>query len=103
MSEREYLLYYSDTARKRHYHKTQKGQVNQFMVQLEVKVENQWKTVVRYDCAHDFSHRDRYNWKGEQLKEYLNLPYAEALTIADEDIDDNWEIYMFEFLKGMYP
>jgi len=37
------------------------------------------------------------------LKEYLNLPYAEALTIADEDIDDNWEIYMFEFLKGIYP
>ncbi len=73
------------------------------MVQLEVKIENQWKPVIRYDCAHDFSHRDCYNREGDQLKEDLNLPYAEVLTLADEDIDDRWEIYMVEFLKGIYP
>ncbi len=100
MTETEFLLYYSDDARKRHYHQTEKGKVVRFMVQLEVKVGGQWKPVIRYDCAHHFSHRDRFNWKGEQVKEVLNLPYAEALTLADEDIDDRWETYKFEFLKG---
>lgn len=103
MAKTEYLLYYNENARKRHLHKTEKGNVVQFMVQLEVKVEGQWKPVIRYDCAHDISHGDRYNRKGDQTKEELNLPYGEALTLADEDIDDNWEIYIFEFLKGIYP
>jgi len=30
------------------------------MVQLEVEVEEGvWKPAIRYDCAHDFAHRDR--------------------------------------------
>ncbi len=45
-----------------------------------------WKPVIRYDCAHDYAHRDRYNLKGEQRKEELAMSYAEALTFADTDI-----------------
>ena len=44
------------------------------MVQLEVEVENgAWTPVVRYDCPHNFAHRDRYNLKGDSDKEELAL------------------------------
>lgn len=58
MAERLYIIPYSRVARKRHYHKTERGRVVNFVVQLEVKVEGEWKQVVRYDCTHKFVHRD---------------------------------------------
>ena len=70
------------------------------MVQLEVKVEGNWKEVVRYDCAHGFAHRDSYNLLGKHTKEELYLKFEDALSLADDDIDDNWEIYKDRFLEG---
>lgn len=92
-----------ENARKRHSHKTDKGKVVDFVVQLEVKVGNSWKPVIRYDCAHDFAHVDRYNISGETLKEDLHLSYDECLTLADEDINFNWESYADRFLRGEFP
>ena len=64
------------------------------MVQLEVEVQDGiWKPVIRYDCAHDFAHRDRYNLRGDQDKQEIALSYAESLDLADKDINDNWDIY----------
>lgn len=103
MSEKTYTRSLGDKARKRHYHKTEKGQVVNFVVQLEVKVEGSWKPVVRYDCAHDFAHVDRYNISGETHKEELHLAYAETLTLADEDININWKAYAERFLRGEVP
>ena len=104
MAEREYLIRLGERARKRHYHKTDKGQVVTFMVQLEVEVEDGvWKAVIRYDCAHDFSHCDRYNLKGDHAKEELALDYTESLDLADRDINDNWDIYQERFLRGDFP
>jgi len=37
------------------------------------------------------------------LSERIYLNYEEALTIADEDINMNWESYKERFLKGGYP
>ena len=37
-------------------------------VQLEVKVGDTWKEVVRYDCAHGYAHKDLYNIKGKHKK-----------------------------------
>ena len=103
MAERLYIIPYSRNARKRHYHRTDRGRVVNFMVQLEVKVKGEWRPVLRYDCSHEFVHRDSYNLRGRQRKEELNLSYEEALTLADEDIDDNWESYRSNFLQGRYP
>lgn len=84
--------------------KPDKGNLLGFMVQLEVEVEDGiWKPVIRYDCAHDFAHRDRYNLKGDQDKEEIALSYAESLDLADKDINDNWDIYQERFLRGDYP
>jgi len=52
-------------ARKRHYHLSEAGEIEQFMVQLEVKIGDEWREVVRYDCAHEYAHKDCYNIEGE--------------------------------------
>lgn len=103
MPEKTYTRVLGEDARKRHYHKTERGRVVNFVVQLEVKVKGEWKPVIRYDCAHDFAHIDRYNIRGEREKEEIHLPYAESLTMADEDININWELHKEKFLKGEVP
>ena len=104
MAEKEYLIRLGEGARKRHYHKTKRGAVTNFMVQLEVEIKKAvWKPVVRYDCSHDFAHRDRYNLRGEQEKDDLQVSYTEALNLADEDINTNWRVYRQQFLRGETP
>ncbi len=34
------------------------------------------------------------------MKEELHLSFDDALTLADDDIDDNWETYKHRFLEG---
>ncbi|MGR3319670.1 MAG: DUF7718 family protein [Candidatus Anammoxibacter sp.] len=103
MAEKEYIIPYSYNVRKRHYHKTSKGKVEKFIVQLEVNHDGKWKEVVRYDCAHGFTHRDSYNLAGRNKKEELYLDFEEALTLADDDIDEYWESYKQKFLEGAIP
>ncbi len=71
MSSKEYLLLLGHGARKRHIHDIEKGKVIHFMIQLEIEYNQWWTSVMRYDTAHDFTHLDRYNLKGEQRKESL--------------------------------
>ena len=103
MAEKEYIIPYSEDVRKRHYHKTTKGKVVKFVVQLEVKHGGNWNEVVRYDCTHGFAHRDFYDLSGKHIKEELYLSFEDALTLADDDIDDNWETYKLNFSKGELP
>jgi hypothetical protein len=58
---------------------------------------------VRYDCAHDFVHKDCYNIKGNRKKIALYMDYPEALSMADDDINENWQYYKTKFLKGEFP
>jgi len=81
----------------------EEGKITKFVVQLEIKVGELWKVVVRYDSFHDFSHKDSYNINGKCRKFQLYIQYEEALTLADEDINNNWEIYRGKFLKGEFP
>ena len=71
-----------------------------FAVQLEVLVNDQWKVVIRYDSAHQFTHIDRYYLDGKKVKKKLRMELGEALTLADEDIKENWKIYQQAFLEG---
>jgi len=41
--------------------------------------------------------------KGICKKINLYLDYEEALTFADDDINENWEIYREKFLRGYFP
>jgi len=103
MSERQYLILLDIDARERHYHVTEAGRVTKFVVQLEIKSGNEWEVVIRYDCAHDYVHKDCYNIKGQCRKINLYMNYEDALILADDDINENWELYREKFLKGDFP
>ncbi|MBU1183159.1 MAG: hypothetical protein KKF00_13545 [Proteobacteria bacterium] len=100
MRVNEYVIPLGENARKRHYHQTYKGKVIGFVVQLEVLVDDQWKAVIRYDSAHGFAHIDIYYLDGRKVKKELHLKLGEALTLADEDIKENWKTYQKAFLEG---
>lgn len=103
MGEKQYLILLDVDVRKRHYHVNEAGHIVKFSVQLEVYVGNAWKEVLRYDCSHDFVHKDCYNIQGSKRKIAMCLDYEEALTFADEDLDENWEVYRERFLRGDFP
>jgi len=96
----EYVVPLGENARKRHIHETEKGRVTNFTVQLEVLVERHWKVVVRYDFAHGIAHIDQYLPDGSKVKNELYLKISEALTLADEDIKENWKAYQKAFTVG---
>ncbi|MBW1698670.1 MAG: hypothetical protein JRK26_17940 [Deltaproteobacteria bacterium] len=96
----EYVVPLGENARKRHYHETDKGKVIAFAVQLEVLLGGRWEVVIRYDSAHGFAHIDRYYRDGRLVKKEVRLKLAEALTLADEDIKENWKSYQEAFLEG---
>jgi hypothetical protein len=103
MAEKEYLILFDINTRKRHYHVTEADRIIKFVVQLEVKTGDKWKEIIRYDCAHYYAHKDCYNNKGQCRKINLYLDYEDALTLADDDINENWEIYREKFLRGDFP
>jgi hypothetical protein len=99
----EYVRPLGQGARKRHYHETQRGGIVAFVVQLEVEFRGSWVPVVRYDMAHGRAHIDLYQTPARKTKQFLTLSPAEALTLADEDIKENWEGYRKEFLRRNKP
>jgi hypothetical protein len=103
LAEKEYLILLDVDVRKRHYHFTGAGKVVKFVVQLEVKSEGLWKPVLRYDCSHDYAHKDCYNLKGKSKKLSLYMDYEDALIFADDDLNENWQIYKERFLRGDFP
>lgn len=97
----DFIVIFDDGVRKRHYHETEKGKVIYFVVQLELEVKGEWKVAVRYDCSHGFSHRDKYDIKGNKTKRTVNLSFESALAYGDWDINENWLKYKQEFFKGV--
>src|SRR5215204_5922833 len=73
-----------------------------FALQYETTVEGKRVPVVRYDMAHGFAHRDRYNIKGKEIEkqplpEHITL--KEAVAFAEHDIRSNWSSYRADFFK----
>lgn len=94
-----YLLTLND--RKRHEHLAERARVIRFTVQYETFIEGKWHPVIRYDTTHGFPHVDKVRLDGTVEKvPLLTKDLAEALTFADQDIDENWERYKEAFLKG---
>ncbi len=99
MSTVEYVVIFDEGVRKRHYHKTRYGEVVEFVVQLEIKIKGAWVPVIRYDCAHKFSHIDRFWADGHKEKVPLDMSFESALSLGDWDIKTNWEKYKEEYFK----
>jgi hypothetical protein len=94
----EYTTLFDEGVRKRHFHERRGKKVTRFCVQLEVLIGSGWKVVVRYDCAHGFSHIDQYWRTGRKKKTRLDLDFEKALIVADWDIKTNWEKYVRMYL-----
>jgi len=103
--ERNFVIYLdaAGVVRQRTRFVTEKKRVVEFVVQLEVLHQGRWKPVIRYDGAHRFAHRDRYNLRGEQRKEALPLDFRDALTYAIADIRARWPEYVERFQRGEHP
>ena len=81
---------------------TTKGKVRCFVVQLESLIDGEWKTVVRYDNAHGFVHRDVMDAKGrEKGKDILLLDVGSSIAFAEQDLVDRWEWYVDSFVKSV--
>jgi hypothetical protein len=49
--------------------------------------------------AHGHAHIDVYETSRRKGKQFLELPPGEVMTLAEEDIRDNWEQYQVEYLR----
>jgi len=103
LAETEYLLPIWVDTRIRHYHRTERGRIVRFSLQLEVEIEGSWREVIRYDSAHGYAHIDRFNRAGSRRKKRLGLGYGAALTRAERDLRQNWLAYRERFLRGEFP
>ena len=103
MSEKrtEYVLALSAKDRYRHVHVRVGIRIAYFRLQLETNVEGRWASVVRYDTAHGFAHRDLIDRRGRVQKTPLfNMDYNEALSFAESDLKANWRDYKRHFMEG---
>lgn len=64
IKEKRFIVMLTPKDRYRHSHIRFKGEVLNFVVQYETKLEGEWLPVVRYDTEHGFAHRDTFD-KGE--------------------------------------
>lgn len=96
----EFIKRLTDNCRIRHYHCQAKNKILEFMVQLEVKMRDNWHPVIRYDTAHNFTHQDIYHKDGRIDKIPLGISdYNIAMTFAEEELKKNWDVYIQRFLK----
>jgi hypothetical protein len=81
---------------------TKRGRVIKFVIQYETLVKEEWRSIVRYDTAHRYAHKDVLDWKGGVIEKIplRDVSYKQAVEIAIDDIESNWETYKKRFLKG---
>lgn len=79
---------------------TKKGQVLDIVVQYESFIDKKWTPILRYDCAHDFFHRDVMYPSGEKEKHPIAIDNLnDALSYAEQDLKDRWRYYKKRFVK----
>ena len=100
IKKEEFIFLYSDDARIRHSQKRIKNRIIEFVVQLEIMIENKWYPVVRYDTSHGFAHKDIIKPSGKVEKIPLFFQdFNEALTFAEEELRAEWEFFRLKYLK----
>ena len=90
---------------------TDRGEVTEFMIQLEYWLDGDWREVVRYDYdreapgGHDVTeeglHRDIYRDDEKCRSEEVSppIPASEAFDHAEEDLRENAERFIKRFEK----
>lgn len=102
MVTKSYIFMLTDKDRKRHEHTVEKGRVTGFVVQYEILFEGSWLPVVRYDTSHGYAHKDLINPDGSKEKIFMGVvELSEALTLADKDVNENWERYKERYFRRL--
>ncbi len=100
MAEKYYLDRFEEEYRIRVEIETERGQVLDFIVQLECFIGEIWYPVVRYNCAHGTPHRDVLHPDGSVQKEWYSAEEpSEVLTRAIQDIKANYAFYKERYEK----
>src|SRR2546422_46806 len=97
MGEKNYFvdLKGSKNSRVRVYIKTEKGEVQDLMIQLEIWKGHAWDAVARYDCAHGQPHLDILMKTGPKDKIFLSgRTLKEIVDNAIDDFKANWQDYL---------
>ena len=80
--------------------KTEKGELVDVVYQYEAYIENEWRQIVRYDCAHGFFHRDIINPNGTKEKNAIAIDNLKSASLyAEQDLKDRWEWYKERYIK----
>jgi hypothetical protein len=104
MGEKEYLKQVGPdgVVRIRYRIETDRGRLRHVVVQLEVREQDRWHVVVRYDNAHQVLHRDELDASGRETKTTVQLPTLEMfVAYAEQDLADRWEWYCERFLARL--
>lgn len=76
------------------------NKILKFVVQLELRINEMWRSVVRYDTSHAYAHKDIIHADGHIEKQALYFEdFNSAFTFAIEDIKLNWQWYKFAYIK----
>ena len=80
--------------------RTEKGKVIDIVVQYEFLIEAEWTPINRYDCAHEFFHRDVLIPGGEKEKQAIGIENLnDALLYAEQDLKDRWKLYKQRYIR----
>jgi hypothetical protein len=78
------------------------GKLTDIVFQYESLIAKKWTSIVRYDLAHGFFHRDVMKPNGEKEKTVIQIAgLQEAAIFAEQDIKDKWEFYKQRYLKAI--
>jgi hypothetical protein len=81
---------------------TENGELIDVMYQYESFIINEWRAIVRYDCAHGFFHRDVILPNGDKEKKTIEIDNLKtASKYAEQDLKDRWEWYKERFIKKL--
>ncbi|GBU23621.1 hypothetical protein R83H12_00237 [Fibrobacteria bacterium R8-3-H12] len=77
-----------------------KGVLQSVMFQYETLLNDEWKPVIRYDCAHGQPfHRDVIWPNGKKEKEFVDIHTLEAAAVyARQDLENRWQWYLDRYL-----
>jgi len=81
---------------------TENGDLQDIMFQYETLIDDKWVSIVRYDCAHGFFHRDIMYPNGDKEKQAIVVgSLKNASLYAEQDLKDRWEWYRERYIKKL--
>ena len=82
--------------------KVEKGELIDVVYQYEAFIDDEWISIVRYDCDHGFYNRDILKPNGDKEKQEITIDNLKSASkYAEQDLKDRWEWYKERFIKKM--